>query len=328
MRREWGQPVTDEPDNEPRASWQWDGPVLRHSPRRPADPFHWGVLETIVWVATRDTRSVEGALGLLASPTYIADVDGARVFAPARDTGQRARIIVETHLPGDVSGHAQGCSPFIAGGCQCEELGRMRFCRCSPTEGGRCECIRGAIDSFFEAVHSGMRIFGIRDGEREPVDVPRAALAAAGLIYAEDELGLVPNFKSIRIPVVEVLRRWPAGFEDRPFIGSSEVPGEPEDGRGDAAKRTAALGCFIDRAERHQTKARKIEEARAICRILGEQAGPEASVSKYLRPYHARLFSGRAFDRSAVPGVVTDVRAELEAARQRRVVAARKRRRA
>lgn len=325
MHSEWGQPTTDEHEPGPRAAWQWDGPVLRNQPRTPTNRFHWGLIETIVWIATRDMPSVEGALGYLAAPTYLGERGGTRAYGPPSDLGLRSRIVIETHLPGDVSGHAQDCSPFLPSGCQCDDLGRVRFCRCSPAAGERCECTPRSIDSFFEAVHGGLPLFGVRDDDREPISVPRAALAAAALIYAEDGLRLLVNFASIHIPVAEVLRRWPAGFEDRPLVKSGEVPGEPEAGRGDTIKKTAALECFIDRAERHQTKPRKIEEARAICRAVGDQAGDADSVSKYLRPYHSRLFSGRALNPGAVPGVVSDARAELEAARMRRVTSARSR---
>ena len=117
----------------------------------------------------------------------------------------------------------------------------MRFCRCSPALGDRCHCTQSAINSSLEAVHCGMHLFGISDGEHEPVDVPRAPSAGATLSYDKDGLRLLPRCAIIHVPVAEVLRRWPAGFEDRPTSRFTAMPNEPEEGRGDAEKKVAAL---------------------------------------------------------------------------------------
>lgn len=327
MHREWGQPITDEQEVETRASWQWDGPVLQNLERKPASRFHWGLVETLVWIATRDMRSVEGALGYLARQSYMSEVNGMRGSGCATDFGQRSRVIIETYLPGDVSGHAQACSPFLSGGCQCGELDRVRFCRCSQAVGDRCRCLQHAMEGFFEAVHGGMPLIGIRDGEREPVDVPSAALAAAALIYAKDGLRLLPNFATMHIPVAEVLQRWPVGFEDRPQIatGHLDQPSGTADVRASKLKKVMTLTRFRQRAEDGLTKYPKRDEVRLIFETPNLDCGDVTSIDKWIRPYHKRLFVGADFQPSAVAAVMKDIEAALEADRQRRIAANRER---
>ncbi len=205
-----------------KRTWQDDGPVLRNSKRVKADDFHWGIIETVVWIATRDMASVEGALHS-ARHGPIKPYDHA---API-DLGAAAKLVLNDLLQRDVSGHARACPTSDDDlPCECESLGRIRFCRCADRELSwslTCACVVNAKTDLIAAIHDGLTVYGRRDGDREHVEVPRAALAGLSLTFPADGVRLLESFARVSMSVAAVKARWPADFSDRPLAMPGNV---------------------------------------------------------------------------------------------------------
>lgn len=300
-------------------AWQWDGPVLRNSPAYFLDRFDWGPLETIIWIATRDERSMKGALGMISGL-------GQRNFKEPVHQGHMAKVILETILPLDVADHHTDCPRHFGSDmpCDCDARDRIRFCRCDDrlnNGSATCRCVRESIDAFINAFRGDLTVRGRIDGGHGFDDVKPGQRVGAMLRFdREDGLRLLPAFADLRMPAEEVRRRWPADFSDKPSLGNfiaGPIPGEREVGR-PATMQHEALTIFVRRAQQGHTKWPAAEEARRIA-LAAERAKNKGNISKWIRPYFRLLFKDKRFDTAAVAGVVAQVEADLEAARLRRV---------
>lgn len=292
-------------------SWQDDGPVLRNSRQAMVDPHHWGILETVVWIATRDTRSVAGAL------FWAQHGDPSRLARSQEARGINEQIVLETLLPGDVSGHADACPTSKDDvPCRCEEIGRIRFCHCPDSAqswGITCSCTEEAKRALLAAIHLGFPIFGVRDGSGEYIAIPRAAFAGLSYFYDANGVGLLSSFSRIRFAVDEVKKRWPAhGLNSveaadavDPLSSASESP---------MTKEQEALTIFIERARQGFTKWPAADEARRIAKEASTAKNDE-SITKWIRPFYRGLMKNKALDREAVAAVTSQLEAKMAADR-------------
>lgn len=301
-------------------AWQWDGPVLQNSPPYHLDKFDWGPLEAIIWIATRDERSIQGALGQVMGT--------GRTSTEPVHKGRQAEVILNSTLPLDVADHHTGCPRHhdTKAECDCESRGRARFCCCSDrlrTGPSTCRCVRESITAFIEAFRGDLVVRGKRDGEQEFGDVHPGTRVGASLSFDRDDgMRVLPTFSDLRIPIDEIKRRWPADFSDRSTVSnilSASVPGEPEAGR-PARQQQEAMSIFATRLRMGQTKWPAIEEARLIAG-RAKLAKNAESISRWMRPYYRDAFKAKRLDPNAAVGVAAQIEADLEAARIARLVA-------
>lgn len=288
-------------------AWQWDGPVLRNSPAWYLDKFDWGALETIIWIATRDERSVKGALG------EMADAGGRQVRWEPLHKGHLANVIIRTTLPMDVADHHTDCPRHLSsdGACCCEKLGRVRFCRCPDrlrNGPATCVCVNGAIDRFVEAFRGDLTVRGRKDGEIEFGDVQSGVRVGAALRFDSDTgLRILATFAELKIPVAEIKQRWPADFSDVPLFEASPIVNySPQQlalqrlhnvrlpGRPNAKIRAFAILC--DHLDTDTVAASRRVESEVIVKDFpdpkteGDPKIPTAkAVAEWIGPYHEKL---------------------------------------
>jgi hypothetical protein len=145
-----------------------------------------------------------------------------------------------------------------------------------------------------------MPLYGRRDGEREDIQIPRAALAGLSLHYGADGARLLDGFSRLRVPVQEIKTRWPVVAED-----SMSAPKQASRQQAAIAvlnKLTLAghppewiwgLKVFCDRLEAGPVEPERLGEAKVISELLVSQEGRPStsvkSVAEWIGSYHRKV---------------------------------------
>lgn len=273
--------------------WQDNGPILRNRDAGQVHSHYWTLLETIVWVATRDERAVAGAAGALRDHQ-------ANDRQP--DFGTPTRIILSTDLRIDVAGHHLDCpAMWEPACCECATLGRRRYCVCSDEEQRSrdwlCPCTDNAIRAVGTAILDGLPVSGKPEGRAAWQAIEFPALAGARRWFDTTGLRFVPGFTDMRLRIEVVKERWPAGFIELP----ARNPGKTQqqtllDRLADAnpvgrpADNIVGLAIFLDRLAAGRTAQSRVAEGKAIHDVFPPNdrgvVPQEKTIREWIGPHH------------------------------------------
>jgi hypothetical protein len=305
--------------------WQDNGPVLRNSEPGALDDHFWRPAEIVVWIATRDERAIQGFNGYVDRDLRHSSEKGGQ-HSGSTNRGEYEAFRLNSDLVRDVADHHRNCPRFkFIGTCQCENLGRQRYCRCTDwqiTRPRNCTCVPNAVQALLHAAQEGLPLLGRRPDAVEFIAVPTPALAGLELSNGEHGLQLLSSFPEIKVKKEDVLRRWPAGFAECPREAEALIPVSTQPQRGRPPGYEKALTIFCDRLGQvpAQTKQDRLKEMDVI---YGRMDGlmQRESVIKAVRKFHDMILwsNGQPTNASVV---ISKVRAYLEAQRAKRVAAA------